>query len=103
MPTSSRRALTNRTSWRSFAGSCEPSPGEEDMIRVLIAEDSAVMQEVLRHVLSEDPVLQVVSTVQNGLEAAEQTARLKPDVVVMDVHMPQMGGFEATRRIMERT
>src|SRR3989442_3524950 len=73
------------------------------MIRVLIAEDSAVLQEGLVYVLSEDPTMQVVGTAGNGLEAAEQTERLKPDVVVMDVHMPQMSGFEATRLIMERT
>jgi len=76
---------------------------EENMIRVLIAEDSAVIREILMYVLSEDPTMQVVGTARNGLEAAEQTERLKPDVVVMDVHMPQMSGFEATRLIMERT
>jgi two-component system chemotaxis response regulator CheB len=73
------------------------------MIRVLIAEDSAVMREILEYVLNEDPTIQVVDTARNGLEAAEQTERLKPDVVVMDVHMPQMSGFEAARQIMERT
>lgn len=73
------------------------------MVRVLLAEDSAVMREVLVKVLSEDPTIQVIGTAQDGLEAAEQTERLKPDVVVMDVYMPQLSGFEAARRIMERT
>jgi two-component system chemotaxis response regulator CheB len=72
------------------------------MVRVLIAEDSAVIRETLAYVLDEDPSIHVVGTAQNGLEAAAQTERLKPDVVVMDVHMPQMNGFEATRWIMER-
>ena len=67
------------------------------MVRVLIAEDSAVIREVLAYVLDEDPIIQVVGTARNGLEATAQTERLKPDVVVMDVHMPQMNGFEATR------
>ena len=72
------------------------------MVRVLIAEDSAVIRDILAYVLDEDPSIQVVGTARNGLEATAQTERLKPDVVVMDVHMPQMNGFEATRWIMER-
>lgn len=71
------------------------------MIRVLIAEDSAVIRDVLAYVLGADPTMQVVGTARNGREATEQTARLKPDIVVMDVHMPQMNGFEAARWIME--
>lgn len=72
------------------------------MIRVLIAEDSAVTREYLVHLLSQDSALLVVGTVQNGLEAVEQAERLKPDVILMDVHMPFMNGYEATRQIMER-
>src|SRR5437016_5861148 len=72
------------------------------MVRVLIAEDSAVIRDILAYVLDEDPIIQVVGTARNGLETTVQTERLKPDVVVMDVHMPQMNGFEATRWIMER-
>jgi len=72
------------------------------MIRVLVAEDSAVTREYLVHLLSQDPALLVVSTVQNGLEAVEQAERLRPDVILMDVHMPLMNGYEATRQIMER-
>lgn len=72
------------------------------MIRVLVAEDSAVTRAYLVHLLSQDPALQVVGTVQNGREAVEQAERLKPDVILMDVHMPLMNGYDATRRIMER-
>ena len=72
------------------------------MIRVLIAEDSAVTREYLVYLLGENPALQVVGTARNGLEAVEQAERLKPDVIVMDVYMPQMSGFEAARQIMER-
>lgn len=70
------------------------------MIRVLVAEDSVVTREYLVYLLSQDPVLQVVGTVGNGLEAVEQTEQLKPDVILMDVHMPRMNGYEATRQIM---
>lgn len=72
------------------------------MIRVLVAEDSAVTREYLMYLLGQDPMLQVVGSAQNGLEAVEQTERLSPDVVLMDVHMPRMNGYAATRQIMER-
>lgn len=72
------------------------------MIRILVAEDSAVTREYLVYLLGQDPALSVVGTARNGLEAVEQAERLRPDVVVMDVHMPRLDGFEATRRIMER-
>ena len=72
------------------------------MIRVLLAEDSAVTREYLVYVLGQDPALQVVGTAQNGLEAVEQAQRLRPDLILMDVHMPRLNGYEATRQIMER-
>ncbi len=72
------------------------------MIRVLVAEDSAVTREYLVHLLAGDPAIEVAGTVADGREAVEQAVRLRPDVVVMDVHMPEMSGYEATRRIMER-
>ncbi len=70
------------------------------MIRVLVVEDSAVTREYLAYLLGQDPTLQVVGTARNGLEAVEQTGRLKPDVILMDVNMPGMNGYEATRQIM---
>src|SRR5882672_2885777 len=72
------------------------------MIRVLIAEDSAVMGEFLSYALGEDPALQVIGVARNGLEATEQARQLQPDLIVMDVYMPRMNGFEAARQIMEQ-
>jgi len=72
------------------------------MIRVLVADDSATVREYLVYLLSEDPLLEVVGTARDGLEAVEQAERLKPNVIVMDAHMPGMNGYEATRQIMER-
>ena len=72
------------------------------MIRVLVVEDSAVTREYLAYLLGQDPALQVVGTARDGLEAVAQAERLKPDVILMDVYMPRMNGFEATRHIMER-
>lgn len=70
-------------------------------VRVLVVEDSPVARELLLHLLTSDPGLEVVGTARNGVQALEMVQRLRPDVVTMDVVMPQMDGLEATRRIME--
>lgn len=70
-------------------------------IRVLIVEDSRVVAEFLTQVLQADPQLQVVGTASNGEEAVQAVQRVQPDVVTMDIHMPGLNGFDATRRIME--
>jgi two-component system chemotaxis response regulator CheB len=72
------------------------------VIRVLLAEDSATVRDYLAYLLAEDPGVEVVGTARDGVEALEQAERIKPDVILMDVHMPRMNGYEATRRIMER-
>jgi len=70
------------------------------MIRVLIADDSALTRAVVRDLLARDPGIQVVAEVGDGQAAVEQTARLKPDLVIMDVMMPVMDGIEAVAQIM---
>ncbi|MHB8836453.1 MAG: chemotaxis-specific protein-glutamate methyltransferase CheB [Candidatus Methylomirabilia bacterium] len=71
------------------------------MIRVLIVDDLRVAQQLLTHILGSDPEFQVVGVADNGEDALEAVHRLRPDVVTMDVHLPGMDGFEATRAIME--
>src|SRR5919108_5342436 len=71
------------------------------MIKVLVVEDSPVIRDWLVHILQSDPEFEVIGTASNGEHALQAMQRLKPDVITMDIHMPKMNGFEATRRIME--
>jgi two-component system chemotaxis response regulator CheB len=71
------------------------------LIRVLVAEDSPTLRDFLVNILSAEADIQVVATAVDGVQAVEAVARLKPDVVTMDIHMPRLNGFEATRKIME--
>ncbi|MGL1891381.1 MAG: chemotaxis-specific protein-glutamate methyltransferase CheB [Spirochaetaceae bacterium] len=70
------------------------------MIKVLIVEDSITSRELLHFILDSDPDIKVVGTASNGQEACDFVRSFKPDVITMDINMPLMDGFEATRRIM---
>lgn len=73
------------------------------MIRILIADDSRLVRVVLNDLLSQDPDVKVVAEVCDGHAAVVETARLKPDLVIMDVMMPVMNGLEAVAEIMAKT
>lgn len=70
------------------------------MVRVLVAEDSRVVRDHLLALLGDDPEIKVVGTARDGAEAVELARKLRPDVVLMDVAMPRMDGYQATREIM---
>lgn len=70
------------------------------MIRVVVAEDSVTTRELIVSILRSDPEITVVGEAKNGVEAVELTKQLRPDVVTMDIQMPHMNGFDATKRIM---
>ena len=72
---------------------------EANKIRVLLADDHAVVRAGLRLIIDSQPDMTVVGEASNGLEAIQKADELQPDVVVMDISMPNLGGLEATRRI----
>jgi DNA-binding NarL/FixJ family response regulator len=70
-----------------------------ERIRVLIADDQAITRTGLQHLLAEDPGLEVVGAARTGNETVELAQALQPDVILMDLRMPDGNGIEATRRI----
>ena len=71
------------------------------MIRVLIADDHALVREGIRYVLDQDPEITVVAEASNGHEAVELALQHSPDVVVLDINMPQMSGLEAAAKLRD--
>lgn len=71
------------------------------MIRVLLADDHAVVRDGLRALLEAQPGIDVVGDVSNGREAVRESQRLKPDVVIMDIAMPDLNGIEATLQMQD--
>jgi len=67
--------------------------------RVLIADDHKIVREGLKALIDKQESMQVVAEADNGLEAVRLARKLQPDVVIMDLGMPQMNGIEATREV----
>jgi DNA-binding NarL/FixJ family response regulator len=77
------------------------TPPNEGTVRILIADDHRLFAESLMTVLSEDDRVDVVGIAGNGQEAVELGLELQPDVILMDLKMPVLDGFEATRRLRD--
>lgn len=69
-------------------------------IRVLVVDDHPIVRRGISAEINLDPEMSVIGEAQNGLEAVEMARQLKPDVILMDLMMPQMDGVEATRQII---
>ena len=75
---------------------------QHNLIRVLVADDSHVAQELLREIIDAEPDMIVVGTATTGRDTVAQVAKLRPDLVTMDVVMPEGDGITATKRIMSQ-
>jgi two-component system response regulator NreC len=71
-------------------------------IKILLADDHQLLREGLRMLIEEQPEMTVVAEADDGRETVQLAAKLKPDIVVMDIAMPRMNGMEATRHIMSK-
>jgi two-component system, NarL family, response regulator NreC len=72
------------------------------VIRILLADDHTLVRQGLRRILEEQPDWQVVAEAGNGLDAVKLASDLQPDVVILDIGMPQLNGLEAARQIAKR-
>jgi DNA-binding NarL/FixJ family response regulator len=70
-------------------------------IRILLADDHAILRKGVRMMIDSEPDLEVVGEAKTGREAIDEARNLKPDIVLMDVSMPELNGIEGTRRICE--
>lgn len=70
-------------------------------IKALVVDDSALMRKLLGDILTSDPRIELVGTAKDGVDALEKIAQLRPDVVTMDVEMPNMDGLTALEKIMK--
>ncbi|MEM1336822.1 MAG: response regulator transcription factor [Bacteroidota bacterium] len=73
-----------------------------DTVRIVLADDHALVRDGIRALLEEEKNLDVIGEVSNGLEALEMVDELAPDVLIIDIRMPQLGGIEAVERLNKK-
>ena len=68
-------------------------------IKILLVEDHLITRQGIRHLIEAEPGLKVIGEAGDGLDAVKMAGRLKPDVILMDIAMPEMNGIQATEKI----
>ena len=71
-------------------------------VKVLVVDDSSFFRRRVSEIITQDPMLTVIDTAQNGREAVDKAIQLRPDVITMDIEMPVMDGISAVREIMAK-
>jgi len=74
------------------------NPTRADAMKVLIVDDSFLMRRIIRNILEKDDALHVVGEASDGVVALEKVAELAPDIILLDIEMPNMDGIEFLRR-----
>src|ERR1700743_3276207 len=74
-------------------------PGVDRKIRVMVVDDSVVIRRLITRVLEEDPAIEVVGTAANGLLALQKVDELYPDIMTLDIEMPELDGLETLSRL----
>ncbi|UII81278.1 response regulator transcription factor [Flagellimonas sp. CMM7] len=77
-------------------------PNHSNTIRIVLADDHALVRDGIRALLEEEENLDVIGEVSNGLEALDMVDELAPDVLIIDIRMPQLGGIEAVERLNKK-
>lgn len=73
----------------------------EENLRILLVDDHPLVREGLRALLTSLPGMSIVGEANNGEEAVSMASKLQPEIILMDLHMPELNGIEATRRIVQ--
>jgi NarL family two-component system response regulator LiaR len=71
-------------------------------IKILLAEDHLVVREGIRDLIQREPDMEVIGEAADGIQAVQMTGKLRPDIVIMDIVMPNLNGIEATRQIKQK-
>jgi two-component system chemotaxis response regulator CheB len=83
------------------ASRTDPASPSNRKTRILVVDDSVVIRRFITHALAEEPTFEVVGSAANGLLALQRAAELKPDVITLDIEMPEMDGLATVRRLRE--